>query len=55
MLKRHELPFVAPISADALTIGLAASAQAAPSRDSLVTVQIGDVMVLVPVAVAANL
>ena len=56
MLKRQ---IMAVVGACALSIGFAAPAQAAPggnsAGDSLVNVQVGDVTLLVPVAVAANL
>ena len=64
MLKRQRSRFMAVVGACALSIGFAAPAQATPggtpgggnsAGDSLVNVQVGDVTLLVPVAVAANL
>ncbi len=61
MLKRQRSRFMAVVGACALSIGFALPAQATPggggnsAGDSLVNVQVGNVTLLVPVAVAANL
>ena len=63
MLKRQRSRFMAVVGACALSIGFAAPAQATPggtpggnsAGDSLVNVQIGDLLVAVPIGIAANL